>query len=80
MTIAKSVQRAVRHAKYAGTKEAMMKMIVNYTVKLENNSIQYIADNECFGCGYVDNDKSFFYVHHGKLYCSLHIPEGEDNA
>lgn len=80
MTIAKSVQRAVRHAKYAGTKEAMMKMIVNYTVKLENNSIQYIADNECFECGYVDNDKSFFYVHHGKLYCSLHIPEGEDNA
>ena len=57
----------------------VMKMIVNYTVKLENNSIRYIADNECIECGYVDNDKSFFYAHHGKLYCSLHIPKGEDN-
>jgi hypothetical protein len=47
-------------------------MNYNYTVKLDNRRVTYVADYQCEYCGWVDNDRSFFYETDGKLYCSLH--------
>lgn len=48
---------------------------MGYTVRLDGHKITYIGDYACFSCGYVDNDKSFFYERNGNLYCSLHSEE-----
>lgn len=49
--------------------------VMGYTVRLDGHKITYIGDYACFSCGYVDNDKSFFYERNGNLYCSLHSEE-----
>lgn len=48
---------------------------MGYTVKLNGGKITYVGDYQCASCGYVDNDKSFFYEKEGGLYCSLHSEE-----
>ena len=56
-----------------------MMMNYNYTVKLENKKVTYAADYQCEYCGWVDNDRSFFYETDGKLYCSLHKEQDDDD-
>jgi hypothetical protein len=51
---------------------------MSYTVKLSGKGIEYIGDYSCVYCGYVDNDRSFFYEVKGELFCSLH--KGAHNA
>jgi hypothetical protein len=52
--------------------DKMNDMYVSYTVKLNNGKISYEADYSCKECGWVDNDRSFFYEKNNELYCSLH--------
>ena len=50
-------------------------MKVAYTVRLDKGKITYMADYKCAECGWVNNDRSFFYEREGEsnLYCSLHV-------
>jgi|688.fasta_scaffold137461_7 hypothetical protein len=48
---------------------------MSYTVRLNNGKVTYVGDYQCVSCGYVDDDKSFFYERKGLLYCSLHSEE-----
>ncbi|MGA0877309.1 MAG: hypothetical protein ACO3QZ_05395 [Candidatus Nanopelagicaceae bacterium] len=45
---------------------------MGYTVRLIGNKIEYIGAYSCADCGYVDDDRDFFYEVKGELYCSLH--------
>ena len=51
---------------------SVTELYTRYTVKLNDGRIEYVADYSCDECGWVDNDRSFFYEKNGKLYCSLH--------
>jgi hypothetical protein len=51
----------------------MSEWITHYTVRLENGRIAYMGENECYECGWVSNDETFFYERDGRKYCSLHI-------
>lgn len=47
-------------------------MKVSYTVNLDRGRITYKGDYQCYECGWVDNDRTFFYERTGQMYCSLH--------
>lgn len=49
-----------------------MKFSTRYSVILREGAITYMANYKCAECGWVDNDREFFYEVEGELYCSLH--------
>jgi hypothetical protein len=55
----------------------MTDLYTRYTVRLTGGKVEYIADYSCKECGWVDNDRSFFYEKDNELYCSLHKEDNE---
>jgi hypothetical protein len=50
-------------------------VITRYTVILDKGKITYKGSYQCYECGWVDNDRTFFYERENELYCSLHKEE-----